>query len=127
MNKQEFKAIQTIANKMNWQHKPVSEVCDTIKKMVRNQQSLELDTVGECDDFEETLLSIALWDVEKITSTMYVSDYFSLANWSSYRSCGYNISFEDFCAQMYWSQVKDDILAEEYELEDAVLQYIDEY
>ena len=72
MNKAEFKAIQIIAQKMNWQQKSVSETIEAIKQMVRNQQALELDTVGECDDEEETLLSIALWDKDKVTSTMYV-------------------------------------------------------
>ena len=81
MNKAEFKAIQIIAQKMNWQQKPVSETIETINQMVRNQQALELDTVGECDGDEETLLSIALWDKDKITSTMYVSDYASLVMW----------------------------------------------
>lgn len=81
MNKAEFKAIQIIAQKMNWQQKPVSETIETIKQMVRNQQALELDTVGECDGDEETLLSIALWDKDKITSTMYVSSYQDLVMW----------------------------------------------
>ena len=119
MNKAEFKAISIIADKLNWQNKPVMEVCETIKQMVRNQQALELDTVGECDGDEETLLSIALWDKEKITSTMFVCDYFSLANWNCYINSGWDdITFEDFYAQMYWSEVKANILAEEYELEE---------
>ena len=81
MNKAEFKAIQIIAQKMNWQQKPVSETIETINQMVRNQQALELDTVGECDGDEETLLSIALWDKDNILSTQYVSDYVSLCMW----------------------------------------------
>ena len=56
MNKAELKAMLIIAEKMNWYSKPVMEVCETIKQMVRNQQALELDTVGECDGDEETLL-----------------------------------------------------------------------
>jgi len=83
MNKSEFKAISTIAKKMNWQNKPVMEVCETINQMVRNQQALELDCVGECDDEEDTLLSIALWDTNKIASTIVVSDYQSLIAWNS--------------------------------------------
>ena len=70
MNKAELKAINIIATKMNWMHKPVCETIETIKQMVRNQQALELDTVGECDGDEETLLSIALWNHDKIVSTM---------------------------------------------------------
>lgn len=127
MNKAEFKAISIIADKLNWQNKPVMEVCETIKQMVRNQQALELDTVGECDGDEETLLSIALWDKERITSTMYVSDYFSLANWNCYINSGLDgITFEDFCAQMHWATIKDSLLAPEYEMEDIAYQeYLD--
>ena len=121
MNKSEWKAIQIIADKMNWHNKPVMEVCETIKQMVRNQQALELDTVGECDGDEETLLSIALWDVEKITSTMYVSDYFSLANWNCYCNSGLeDITFKDFCAMMYWDTIRAELLAAEYEEEEMV-------
>ena len=83
MNKAELKAISTIADKLNWKNKPVMEVCETINQMVRNQQALELDTIGECDDEEETLLSIALWDANKIASTMIVSDYQSLIAWNN--------------------------------------------
>lgn len=79
-NKAELKAMQIIADKLNW-HKPVDETVETICKMVSNQQTMELDCIGECDDFEETLLSIALWDKDKITSTMYVNDYESLVMW----------------------------------------------
>lgn len=123
MNRSEFKAISIIADKLNWQNKPVMEVCETIKQMVRNQQALDLDTVGECDSDEETLLSIALWDREKITSTMYVSDYFSLTNWNCYINSGCDdITFEDFCTRMYWLEIKASILAEEYELENIVYE-----
>ena len=84
MNKAELKAITMIASKMNWMHKPVCETMETIKKMVSNQQALELDTIGECDDFEETLLSLVLWNDDKMISTMYVSDYFSLVEWCDF-------------------------------------------
>ena len=76
-NKAELKAMQLIAKKLNW-HKPVVETIETITKMVRNQQAMELDCAGECDDFEETLLSLALWDTDKILSTQYTNDYHSL-------------------------------------------------
>lgn len=78
MNRQELKAINMIARKMNWQNKPVMECMKTINKMVRNQQALELDCIGECDDYEETLLSIATWNADKIGSTIYINDYHSL-------------------------------------------------
>ena len=77
MNKAEFKAIKMIAEKLQWKQVNFK----TINQMVKNQQSLELDTVGECDDDEVVLLSLALWSVDKIVSTMYVNDYTSLANW----------------------------------------------
>lgn len=83
-NKQELKAMLIIADKLNWQNKPVTEMCWAINQMVKNQQALELDTVGECDDFEETLLSIALWDADKITSTMWVNSYQDLVEYDSY-------------------------------------------
>ena len=78
MNKNEFKAINKIAKKMNWHNKPVIEVCETINQMVRNQQALELDCIGECDSYAETLLSIATWNADKIGSTIYINDYHSL-------------------------------------------------
>lgn len=80
MNKAEFKAIKMIAEKLNW--KQVN--FETIKQMVRNQQALELDTVGECDDFEDELLTLAIQDADKIVSRLYVSDYFSLAEWCDF-------------------------------------------
>jgi hypothetical protein len=79
-NKAELKAMQMIASKLNW-HKPAYETVETIYKMVCNQQALELDCVGECDDFEETLLSMALWDADKIGSTLFINDYHSLVNY----------------------------------------------
>ena len=79
-NKAELKAMQIIASKLNW-NKPVDETVETICRMVGNQQALELDCVGECDDFEETLLSMALWDADKIGSTLHINDYHSLINY----------------------------------------------
>ena len=117
-NKAELTAMQMIAGKLNW-HKPAVETIETICQMVKNQQALELDTIGECDDFEETLLSIALWDKEKITSTMYVSDYCSLSEWHWNCMCeDLGVTNEDFCAMMHWYNIKDDILIPEYEMEE---------
>lgn len=119
MNKAEFKAISIIVDKLNWHNKPVMEVCETIKQMVRNQQALELDTVGECDGDEETLLSIALWNADKIVSTMYVSDYESLVMWGVYCFCDdMGITPEDFSAMLTWNSVKDNFLAVEDEMRD---------
>ena len=81
MNKQELRAITLIAKKLDWNGRPVTDVMKEIKQMVCNQQCLELDTVGECDDFEETLLSIALWDKDHILSTRTVCDYPSMLMW----------------------------------------------
>jgi hypothetical protein len=81
MNQAELKALLLIVKKLGWNDKPALEAIETIQQMVRNQQSLELDTIGECDDFEETLLSMAHWDAEKVFSTMLVSDYQSLCDY----------------------------------------------
>ena len=119
MNKQEFKAITIIANKMDWQQKPVSDVIESVKQMVRNQQALELDTVGECDDDEETLLSIALWDKDKITSIMYVSSYQDLVMWGVYCFCDdMGITPEDFSAMLSYYSCSAQIMASEYEMEE---------
>ena len=118
MNKAELKAINMIAEKMDWQNKPVECVIETIKQMIRNQQALEIDTVGECDDEEETLLSIALWDKDKITSTMYVSDYESLVMWGV--ECfkeTMGLDSEALAALWNWEACKMNFLAPEYEME----------
>ena len=128
MNKAEFKAISIIADKLNWHNKPVMEVCEIIKQMVRNQQALELDTVGECDDPEETLLSIALWDHDKIVSTQYVSDYESLVMWGVECFCeDMGITSKDFSAMLTWNSIKDNFLVPEYEMEDRAIQEENDY
>lgn len=120
-NANELKAMQIIASKLNW-HKPADETVETIIKMVRNQQSLELDCIGECDDFEETLLSLALWNADKIMSTLFVNDYRSLVDYK------YNMFLEDMGITNldylymleYYTLVSGDAVAtdEEIELED---------
>lgn len=128
MNKAEFKAISIIADKLNWQQKPVMEVCETIKQMVRNQQALELDTVGECDGDEETLLSIALWDRDKITSTMYVNDYTSLIMWGV--ECfkeDMGLDTEALAAFWNWEACKMNFLVPEYEMEESFAELAAEY
>lgn len=123
MNKQEFKAISMIAKKMNWQHKPVIEVCETINQMVRNQQALELDCIGECDDFEETLLSIALWNRDKIVSCLYCWDYITYTNYCHFlKETG--MSGMDFYV---WMTEYQNYLAEEYAKEEDTYQdYLDD-
>ena len=118
MNKAEFKAISMIAEKLGWQKKPVMEVCKDIQKMVSNQQALELDTVGECDDFEETLLSIALWDKDKIISTMYVSSYVDLVMWGveTFKE-DMGLDNDALTALLNWNACKDNFLIPEYEAE----------
>ena len=123
-NANELRAMQMIAGKLNW-HKPVDETVETITKMVWNQQSLELDCIGECDDFEETLLSMALWDVDKILSTQFIDDYFSLVNFK------YNlfledmgITHEDFQAmQDYYVNISAEAAADE---EDYMIECMEE-
>ena len=127
-NKVELKAMQIIADKLNW-HKPVDETVETICKMVSNQQAMELDCIGECDDFEETLLSIALWDADKIASTMYVNDYESLVMWGV--ECfkeDMGLDSEALTALWNWEACKYNFLAPEYEAEDiAYEEYLNEY
>ena len=127
-NKAELKAMLMIASKLNWQ-KPVDETVETVTKMVKNQQSLELDTVGECDDFEETLLSIALWDKDKIVSTLYVNDYESLVMWEV--ECfkeDMGLDSEALTALFNWEACKMNFLAPEYEAEDiAYEEYLNDY
>jgi hypothetical protein len=121
-NKAELVAMQMIAGKMNW-HKPVDETVETIYKMVSNQQALELDCVGECDGFEETLLSIALWDADKIGSTLFINDYHALVNYK------YNLFLEDmgiteddYKAMVdYYVNIQPEAFAAEYE------EYLNEY
>lgn len=113
MNKAELKAITMIANKMNWQTKPVCEVVESIKQMVMNQQALELDTVGDYDGSEETLLSIALWDTDKISSCLFCSDFTSMVAWSFFcLSMGMNS--KDGYDLVQWERNKDAILAESW-------------
>lgn len=126
MNKAEFKAIKMIAEKLDWK----SVNFETIKQMVRNQQALELDTVGECDDEEDTLLSIALWDKEKIISTMYVSSYQDLVMWGVYSFCDdMGITPEYFSAMLTWNSVKDNLLVadEEARYEEWLNEYYSDY
>ena len=121
-NKNELKAMLMIGSKLNW-HKPAYETVETIYKMVCNQQALELDCVGECDDFEETLLSMALWDTDKILSTQFIDDYHPLVDFE-YKLFleDMGITHEDFQAMLdYYDHVvpetfdEEDYYDEEYE------------
>ena len=127
MNKNEFKAISMIASKMNWQNKPVECVMETINQMVMNDQALGLDTVGECDDYEDTLLSIAVWDTDKLVSCLYTWDYTTHCDyWHFLKETG--MSGMDFYVWMTtYDQVKD-AMAAEYEAEDiAYEEYLNDY
>ena len=124
MNHAELKAIISIANKLEWKSVDI----ETVIQMVRNQQALELDTVGECDDFEETLLSIALWDKDKIISTMYVSDYTSLVMWGvELFKEDMGLDSEALTALFNWEACKMNFLAPEYEAEDEFARLAAEY
>ena len=115
-NKAELKAMQIIADKLNW-HKPAYETVETITKMVSNQQAMELDCIGECDDFEETLLSIALWDADKIGSTLFINDYHSLVNYKFNLFLeDMGITDEDYKAMLnYYVNISGEAIADEYE------------
>ena len=115
-NKAELAAMQMIASKMNW-HKPVDEVVKTICKMVSNQQALELDCIGECDDFEETLLSIALWDADKIGSTLFINDYHALVNYKySLFLEDMGITDSDYQAMLdYYTNIQPEAIDDDYD------------
>lgn len=117
-NKAELAAMQMIASKMNW-HKPVDEVVKTICKMVSNQQALELDCIGECDDFEKTLLSIALWDADKIGSTLFINDYHALVNYKySLFLEDMGITDSDYQAMLdYYTDIQPEAIDADYDAE----------
>ena len=120
MNKNEFKAISMIAKKMNWQNKPVECVIETVNQMVRNDQALGLDCCGECDDYEETLLSMATWDIDKIVSCLYCWDYTTHTEyWHFLKETG--MSGMDFYVWMTTYDNYHQVVAEEYEMEDMAL------
>lgn len=128
MNKAEMKAIQTIAEKMSWHNKPVCDVIETINQMVRNDQALGLDCCGECDDFEETLLSIATWDIDQIVSCLYCWDYTTHCSyWHFLKETG--MSGMDFHVWMTtYDQVKDAIAeAHDAEYEEYLEDYYSDY
>ena len=126
MNHDELKALMLIVKKLSWNDKPALEVIETITQMVRNQQSLELDTVGECDDFEKTLLSMATWSVDKIVSTQFVSDYASHCLWPIQCFCDeIGITPDDYCAMLtYYNCIQPEV----FEMEDeAYEEYLNDY
>lgn len=128
MNKAEMKAIQMIAEKMSWHNKPVCDVIETINQMVRNDQALGLDCCGECDDFEETLLSIATWDIDQIVSCLYCWDYTTHCSyWHFLKETG--MSGMDFHVWMTtYDQVKDAIAeAHDAECEEWLEDYYSDY
>lgn len=128
MNKAEMKAIQTIAEKMSWHNKPVCDVIETINQMVRNDQALGLDCCGECDDFEETLLSIATWDIDQIVSCLYCWDYTTHCSyWHFLKET--DMSGMDFHVWMTtYDQVKDAIAeAHDAECEEWLEDYYSDY
>ena len=116
MNKNEFKAINMIAKKMNWQNKPVECVIETVNQMVMNDQALSLDCFGECEDYDETLLSIATWDIDQLVSRLYTWDYTTYCNyWHFLKETGMS-GMEFHLWMTTYDQVKDAI-AEVYDAE----------
>ena len=127
-NKAELKAMQIIASKLNW-NKPAYETVETITKMVHNQQAMELDCVGECDDFEETLLSLSLWDADKIGSTLFINDYHSLVNYKFNLFLeDMGITDEDYKAMLnYYVNIEPEVFAEEADYEEYLVSQTEEY
>ena len=108
MNKRELSAIMQIVKKLGWNDMPATVALEAIQRMINN-------------DIADSLLSIALWDADKIWMTLFVNDYQtlndeSLEHWAiTYRNqieawmkLGY--AFEDAC-NMY------DIPSKEWEWE----------
>lgn len=120
MNRNEFKAISMIAKKMDWQNKPVECVIETVNQMVRNDQALGLDCCGECDDYEDTLLSIATWDIDKIVSCLYTWDYTTHCDyWHFLKETG--MSGMEFHVLMTTYDQYQQALGEEYDMEETAL------
>ena len=124
MNRAEFKAIMMIAEKLGW-----TEVnFETISQMIRNQQSLELDTVGECDDEEMTLLSLATCSADKILSTQKVFDYETMVEWNVdtfLEDIGKD--YLDLQVMKEYADKSAELLAPEYEMEESFAIIASEY
>jgi len=121
MNKQELRAITLIVKKLGWNDMPATTALEAIQRMVNNDIAVGADCCGIVDDPEDSLLSIALWDADKIWMRLFVSDYQTLndevlEHWAltyrtkieSWMRLGH--SFEDAC-NMY------DIPSKEWEWE----------
>ena len=78
MNKQEFSAIMLIVKKLGWNDMPAAITIEAIKKMVVNDISLGQDCCGITETIEDTLLTVATWDADKIWMTLFISDYQTL-------------------------------------------------
>ena len=127
MNKAELRAITLIVKKLGWNDMPAVEVIPTIEKMVANQQALELDCVGECDDFEETLLSLALQDIDKIYSTQYVSSYTDMVMWEAKEfSDTMGITMDMLPDLLTWESIKWNVIAESCQKEDEYWEIMQE-
>jgi hypothetical protein len=128
MNKAELRAITLIVKKLGWNDMPAVEAIPTIRKMVANQQALELDCVGECDDFEETLLSLALLDIDKIYSTQYVSSYTDMVMWEAKEfSDTMGITMDMLPDLLTWESIKWNVIAESCQKEDEYWEMYEEY
>lgn len=126
MSPQELTAIMLIVNKLGWNDKPAAQTIQIIKQMVNNQISLELDCIGESDDFEETLLSLATWDKEDIASRQFVHDYQSFTDWNYLREA--EDAFEQTLPNLQITRLfLEDEFAEDYEWEDAQIAMEEEY
>ena len=126
MNKMEFKAINAIAKKMNWMNRPVDETVEDIQRMISNEQSLELSTVGDCDDEEVILLSMLLWNTSRLVRTMFVRDDYSLYDWSCFLEDMHIDAMTAYTLLSTYAQVND-AMAEIYEAEDSFALMTSEY
>jgi hypothetical protein len=78
MNKQELRAITLIVKKLGWNDMPATVAIPAIQRMINNDIAVGADCCGVVEDREDSLLSIALWDADKIWMTLFVNDYQTL-------------------------------------------------
>lgn len=66
MNKIELNYCLTIADKMEWMHKPIKLVLETIQDMVIVLQCKTMAIRGYCKNIQNTLREMASYDKEKL-------------------------------------------------------------
>jgi hypothetical protein len=138
MNKQELRAITLIVKKLGWNDMPATVAIPAIQRMINNDIAVGADCCGVIDDPEDSLLSISLWDADKIWMTLFVNDYQtlndeSLEHWAlTYRSqieawMKLGHSFEEACnewdipsKEWEWGHYQDFLLEQQIAYEETI-------